>query len=315
MRNAAVYVTDQNGYELTRHAAASLILSQRDIPDVHIFCHRFAPDQTDRLIELGRENSVRVHLETIEDTRFIDKGPKGRIPTTVFLKLSVVERLIPMYDRILYVDYDILFLNAIDIANITFDGHPVAAVYDLAHIGGRLEPNFAECCREHGLSEHYFNAGFMLFDCARWDSRFTDTYQELVNAHQTSCGYTKGKCTTNDQCVFNMLFSDRWKKLPIHWNMQSCAKFTNQWTGAAVRHYQGAHKFLPARPWRNDARDTALLNQIRDALGYQDRLPALSSVLFPLNRIRKNREARWANTTIAQAEEMTSGLSEADTQH
>jgi hypothetical protein len=84
--------------------------------------------------------------------------------------------------------------------------------------------------------------------------------------------------------------------------MQACAKFTDRWKDAAVRHYQGDNKFLPARPWRTDSREIFLMRRVREALGYSDpwRLPL--SMIFRLNRLRNRRNAERTDKAIAHLE-------------
>ncbi len=61
--------------------------------------------------------------------------------------------------------------------------------------------------------------------------------------------------------------SDLGKRLPLSMNFQSTAMFSRGWHSAIARHYVGKAKFLPYRAWRNDSKDSQLLNQARRMLG------------------------------------------------
>jgi lipopolysaccharide biosynthesis glycosyltransferase len=306
MRNAVVYVTDKKGCELTWHAATSFMLSQSNFHDLYIFCHNFMPVSTDRLIKIGRENGVRVHFEPIDDPRIVDLKSVGHITKTTFLKFESIDRVAHAFDRVLYIDHDILLFEDLFLEKINLEEHPVGAVYDIAEISGITNPSFALHCLQNNRSTHYFNAGFMLFDGSKWDPELKGRYFQLLNWHQANCDYKKN-CKSNDQCVFNLLFEKNWKRLPLNFNMQGCAKFTDKWAHAPVRHYQGASKFLPVRPWRNDTRDINLIRRVRKVLGYNDpfHLPSFN-ILFGLNRIRNKPRIVRAEKAMAFAEQMFS---------
>jgi len=305
MRSAVVYVIDEKGYELARHAAASFILTQTDVPDVHVFCHNFLPSPSDSLIRVGQENGVRVHIESINEPNADGMDTFGHITKTAFLKFEAIDRVSDAYDRVLYVDHDILFFENIFLEQINLKGLPIGAVYDIADIGGLTDPDFLQNCRQNNRSAHYFNSGFMLFDCSQWNHELKGKYLQLSKEHRLNCDY-KRKCISNDQCSFNRLFENNWKRLPLNFNMQACTKFTPRWARASVRHYQGPSKFLPIRPWRNDARDFRLIRRIRKALGDNDLWYPPLNILFGLNAIRRKAWVKRANENMALAELMSS---------
>ncbi len=111
MRSAVVYVNHEKGYELARHAATSFIQTQSGFQDAHVFCHNFLPSPSDRLIEVGRKHGVRVHIKPIGNPH--TESTHGQITKTHFLKMEAVDRIAQAYDRILYVDHDILFFDEI----------------------------------------------------------------------------------------------------------------------------------------------------------------------------------------------------------
>jgi choline dehydrogenase-like flavoprotein/lipopolysaccharide biosynthesis glycosyltransferase len=305
MRNAVVYVIDEKGYELARHAAASFILTQFNFQDMHVFCHKFMPSRKDRLINVGEENGVRVHIEPIDDPQIEKLDCIGHITHTAHLKLKSVEMISHAYDRVLYVDYDLLFFEQIFLEKIDLEGFPIGAVYDIAVSSGMTDADFIQNCLKNNRSPHHFNSGLMLFDCSQWDYKSKEKYMQLLDEHQVKCDYMK-KCLQNDQCIINRLFENNWKRLPLAFNMQASAKFTGKWAHASVRHYQGTRKFLPVRPWRNDSRDIRLIRRIRKALGYNDPWRFPLGILFRLNGRRNMVKADRSSKAIADVELMFS---------
>src|ERR1700720_3270095 len=96
MRNAAVYLIDEKGYELAQHAATSLILTQSSFQDVHMFCHNFSPSPSNRLIEVGRAHGVGIHMEPIDHSH--PEINPGQLSKTHFLKVEAVDRIAHAYD-------------------------------------------------------------------------------------------------------------------------------------------------------------------------------------------------------------------------
>jgi lipopolysaccharide biosynthesis glycosyltransferase len=305
MRSAVVYVIDKNGYELARHAATSFLLTQSNFQDVHVFCHNFMPDPSDRLLKIAQETGVQVHIEPIDDPKLNEIKRNQYTTKAALLKFKAVNEIADAYDRVLYVDHDILFFEEVFLEKVNLEDFPVGAVYDLAEISGLANRSFAHNCGQNNRSAHYFNTGFMLFDCSKWDRELEDRYLQLLEEHNLKCDY-KTSCTTIEQCAFNRLFENNWKRLTLNFNMQACAIFTGKWAHASVRHYQGKRKFLPIQPWRNDSRDVRLIKRVRTALGYPDFLYPSFNILYGLNAIRRKANIEGANKAIDLAELMFS---------
>lgn len=307
MRTAIAYVTDAYGYELVRHSAVSVMLTQGARHDVHVFCNGFLPAADDMLRTAAERAGVRLRFNPIDD---IDPGAirfGGHITRTCLLKLDAIDALCDSYDRVLYLDGDVLVFRDLALDQIAMDGHPIAAVHDIAECGGITDPAFHANCARTGRSPNYFNAGVMVVDCRDWRAvpGLRNRYHALLRAHAEACDY-KAACTTSEQCAFNILFERNWKRLPVTFNLQSCAMFSERWDAAAVRHYVGSRKFLPARPWRTDARDRAMLNRVRAELG----LPSVGrpgfAAAYALNRLRNRAMVRSVTAALAEIEVMAS---------
>lgn len=307
MRTTIAYVTDARGYELVRHSAASVLLTQRTPHDLHVFCNGFMPAADDTLRAAAERAGVLLRFNPIDD---IDPGAirfGSHITRTSLLKLDAIDALCDSYDRILYLDGDVLVFRDLALGEIDLGAHPIAAAHDIAECGGITDADFRANCTRTGRSPNYFNVGVMVVDCRGWRAErgLRERYHALLRAHAETCDYKAG-CTTSEQCAFNILFERNWKRLPQTFNMQSCAMFGERWSAAAVRHYVGSRKFLPARPWRTDARDHALLDRIRAELG----LPPVGrpgrTAAYALNRLRNRAMVRTVTDALAEIELMAS---------
>ena len=280
-------MTDESGFELALHSALSLAVSQPDPCVVHLFCYRFVPD-LDTALPDG-PGSLTLIVEAIGDDALEQHQTFGHVTKPALLKLLAIERLVGTYDRIAYLDNDILVFGDLRIGSIAFGSSPIAAVLDidLSETGWLRAWAPAEQHREIASAGSYFNSGFMVFESRNWHrDDFYGKYVAALDRHVDRCDY-KLKCTSLDQCALNRAFEGCWVNLPLSYNMQAGGKFTTSWRSSVVRHYCGRRKFIPVSPFRSDSRDVRHLNEIRHRLGHRRmRLPLLYEALFRLNALR-----------------------------
>lgn len=296
---ALLYVTDERGLELTRHAAAAAMLTQAGPYAYMIFCHGFEPGPDPALEALARERGSSFEMRPITSP-YAEVASVTHVTMTSFLKLKAVLEAAQEYDRVVYSDGDILMMRDLDLAGIDMQGFPIAAGYDLSEAGGLLPHDRAPDHPGRGAREHYFNTGLIVADGALWRGEaFAAPYAAAMRAHLTFCEY-KSACVTMDQCVWNLLFEGRWARLPLDHNMQACALFSRWWSKASLRHYTGKIKFLPIRLWRSDVKDRRLIARARRRLGLSvSPMTETPDVLFALNRLRNAR----LNARVARAVE------------
>jgi lipopolysaccharide biosynthesis glycosyltransferase len=289
MNWAFVYVTDERGLELAKHSAMSVALSQNEPCDIHIFCYQFSPRPSpDFTAALARLRSNLI-VHTISDLAMEQHETWGHVTTPTLLKPAAVSELVGSYDRIVYLDNDIIVFDDLQVATIDFGSAPVAAVIDmdLSRTGALRDSVWAYAGGKTPGLGGYFNAGVLIFESRNWrDSDFRQKYTAALNQHDIACSY-KLDCTSIDQCALNSVFENNWIKLPLSYNLQASAKFTAAWQTAAVRHYCGWRKVIPVGLFRNDSRDVRYLNKIKQALGRPTaRLPLLYEIPFGLNVAR-----------------------------
>jgi Glycosyl transferase family 8 len=154
-----------------------------------------------------------------------------------------------------------------------------------------------------GRSPHYFNFGVIAVNFANWNPHYVHRYREAVKSHALNCDY-KTDCGTNDQCAWNMTFERSWRRLPLTMNFQATAIFSERWSSSTVRHYVGRSKYIPFKPWRNDVKDTTLINEARDILGVGPVGLPCSKIIRALNVIRNRKKTEAVGQAIGRIEAM-----------
>jgi lipopolysaccharide biosynthesis glycosyltransferase len=298
MKLTFAYVTDAGGMELARHSAVSLALSQKHPCDIHIFCYRFEPPVADPLHIALRDLGCTLRLSQIADGDLEKYQTRGHVTKPALLRLLAVERLIVNYDRVVYLDNDVLVHDDLAIEDLEFGSLPIAAVVDM----DLTETGAVKAMQGQSQGAipalEYFNSGLIICEARNWRTQIDEFRQRYISAleqHDVSCVY-KINCTSIDQCAANSTFHRQWLALPTSYNMQATAKFTRHWKTAIVRHYCGTRKFVPASSFRNDGRDIAYLNRIRNRLQLPPAgVPLYYELLYRLNFVRNylsNRELR-----------------------
>lgn len=313
MKTAFVFMTDQRGLVLTEHAVAAALVTQRTTQHIIVFCDGFEPPQQTRLQAEASNRGLKVEYRSLGGVNrprngYVATGAHAHVSSTTLLKMVAIEVLSTEFERVAYLDGDILLMKDFDLAQIDFGDATIAAVYDIARSGAMAsEKDFFERCASYGRSPHYFNAGVIAADFRHWNSEFAYRYNEALDEHANGCDY-KVNCSCPDQCAWNRAFERAWKRLPLTFNFQACAIFSESWTEAVVRHYVGPTKFIPFRPWRNDALDTALINRARNILG----LASVGHWAAPLARsMNKIRNLHFAKASDAAIERIQGMYSEA----
>jgi lipopolysaccharide biosynthesis glycosyltransferase len=131
MKRAFVYVTDERGFELARHSVASLALSQSEPFDIHIFCYQFSPRVPRRFSDAMADLRANLIFHDIGDAAVEGHQTHGHVTTPTLLKPLAVGKLVSDYDRIVYLDNDILVFDDLGVETINFGRTPIAAVIDM----------------------------------------------------------------------------------------------------------------------------------------------------------------------------------------
>ena len=160
------------------------------------------------------------HLDIPDAIR--DAPQSDRINLSSYLRLFVPTAFASDYDRLVYLDADIL-LRGGDLSRLldaSLIGHsPVAAVrtsHQRTHLGKQM-PEF----KALGLGPApYFNAGVLLVDVPCWEAGNVLTRAlDVIAAHP-------GALAMHDQSVLNIVLRDNWSELSVVWNWQYAGRFS-----------------------------------------------------------------------------------------
>jgi lipopolysaccharide biosynthesis glycosyltransferase len=306
MRSAICLVTDERGYDLTRHSVIVATLTQETIKDIVVYCVGFTPSDAENITHIGLKRGFNVEFKRLSLGNLGESGnTQTHVTRTANLKILALNDLRSHYNRAIYIDGDVLLMKDIRLDKMEFESKPIAAAYDIAETGGITNPDFLERCVDLGKSPHYFNSGVIAVDYARWSTEFVSRFEALAKIHGHGCDYN-AQCVTQDQCVMNMVFENNWSRLPLTLNFQACGMFSEHWKSASVRHYVGPKKFLPNRPERSDALEIDLVNRARREMGLKRIGIPGGEFAMRLNMVRNRRYTRRVCEAIALVERMRS---------
>jgi lipopolysaccharide biosynthesis glycosyltransferase len=197
-----------------------------------------------------------------------------RLSNIVYARL-IIDRLVrPDVERILYLDCDMLVRDDVRyLFDLELGGHAIAAVRDTsgASITGQRDVKKNRDIFDPAHS--YFNAGLVLIDIAKW--READVIGRMEEA------YASGVMQRiyYDQDLLNLVFKDRWLKLPWRWNLID-ARRVHEGVDPAIVHYTGNTK-----PWGIFA---SMQNKLAFARFYRH---VMTNELF--YRFARHRWKRW----------------------
>lgn len=167
--------------------------------------------------ELTQSGAIYAHIDV---KGFIQELPVNlRLGQYTYWRFCAIEALAARYERILYLDSDVYCaapgINAL--LEIDLKGCPLAAVRDV-HQQYRPTRWVEEYAIVDRAQSHYFNAGVLLIDAARWrDDRRFAKIEDLCRAHPKAL-------IRHDQSALNLSFYRDWLELSPVWNWQYSKK-------------------------------------------------------------------------------------------
>jgi lipopolysaccharide biosynthesis glycosyltransferase len=256
-----------------------LFTHQREELVFHL-CHRTLSAQHRSDLEaIAAEFPVTLRWYDLDQSRMF-RDIAGRMPENKRLSNIVYARLMldrlvgDEVQRILYLDCDMLVRD--DVAwlfSLDLEANAIAAVRDTmgAFItGGRDLKHNRDL---FDPADHYFNAGMILIDVARW--READIVGRMEQA------YASGVMQRiyYDQDLLNLIFKNQWLELPWRWNTID-ARHAHEGLDPAILHYTGEHK-----PW------SVLLGVLRTVAFARLYRHVMTNALF--YRFARHRWRRW----------------------
>ncbi|MBQ8451784.1 MAG: glycosyltransferase family 8 protein [Clostridia bacterium] len=197
-------------------------------------------ENTDKILKLSDEN---FEIEFVDVSPAIE-GIKEKLKNIFHFGLATyyrlfIEQMFPEYDKILYLDCDIVVKG--DISKLYFtdlEGNWIGGVVEqfILHT-----EEFSTYTREAvGIeSKNYINAGIMIIDLAKFrENKIEDTFVELINKYNF-------ETIDPDQAYINFLCRGHIKYLPVCWNRTPLEMIP-------CENPQIIHYALYKKPWQYD---------------------------------------------------------------
>lgn len=137
-----------------------------------------------------------------------------RLTIAAYLRLALPEAFAGDYDRILYLDCDVLIAGEAlgNAFALDLGGHPVGACMDISKAKRPRRPTRDQAAT--GMTGAYFNSGVLLIDTAAY--RQADIRRKCVLAAQDH----SGALLQLDQTLLNLVLRNNWAELHPAWNWQ-----------------------------------------------------------------------------------------------
>ena len=233
-------------------AACCALLSARDnvrLDNVSYYLIGSDLDDEDRgkLFEFSRANGIVITLVEMSEKNLGDEELR-RYGKASLGRLHMPELLPASFDRVLYLDADVLVLGDIgELVVKDIDGKPLAAVQALT-VGKIDKLRRRKIALGLDEGDPYFNSGVMLFD---WKKTLEGEF--LQRAYHRLNGTRRFDAP--DQDVLNQVFHRNWHRLDFAWNMK--AAYLSLEPQTRIIHFYGVSK-----PW--SARAKYSLGRFRD---------------------------------------------------
>ena len=205
-----VVASSDNNYAIPLHVMFYSLLANTANPErFELFVIDGGINERERqamLSDLGALGGTITFLD-VDASAYRDFPTKGHISAPAYYRISIPDLFDQSVTRAIYLDCDLIVAADIQsLWDVSLGEHSVAAVENVA----------GSTYKKSGLpQEDYFNSGVMVIDLEKWrELDIPDRVRAFKLDHPELI-------STNDQCAFNGVFGGEWKRLPLHWNMQS----------------------------------------------------------------------------------------------
>jgi lipopolysaccharide biosynthesis glycosyltransferase len=181
--------------------------------DLYVFIQQASDQNRADLAAFCAHHKITIRMVDVDASK-LTTAPLGKWGVGTIIRL-VLDRVLPGdYDRVLYLDSDVLVLHPLRrLFAADLEGRTVGAVIDMGYLPYIRKRAWG---RKHALGfetpGNYFNAGVILFDWKKTlEERLLPRTIDMLNSGR--------KLGSPDQDALNLLLKDRWKKLDYRWNV------------------------------------------------------------------------------------------------
>jgi lipopolysaccharide biosynthesis glycosyltransferase len=202
-----VFATD-NAY--CQHLAVALVTlfehNQHLAFDIRIVCVAVAEANKQRLLAVCQAHGRSARFLDFDPTPYVGFRVDGHITWASYARIFLPALIEPEIGRVLYLDSDIVVLDAIDpLLDTDIGDHPIAGI---------PQP-FTDRREELGIpaDKPYVNAGVLILNLDVWRREaMTGRLVEFIEANAPRLKF-------HDQDTLNAFFHDRVLALPFRWNL------------------------------------------------------------------------------------------------
>lgn len=197
-------------------------------------------DQKSQLEDIAREYELTlIYAEEepeliwfLHEMKMLKVSEKRYVTTTTFLKLILIRYFRNKFDRIVYLDTDLLLFGGLDeLFSLDLEDSPIGAIRDFRS---------RELVNNSNVRK-YFNAGLLVFDLNH--AHIESLAENLLTQLQTS-----RNSKYQDQDVLNAVFDEKWFEISNRYNFQIAFRYPDKkhnLESIAVFHFVG-----PFKPWK-----------------------------------------------------------------
>ena len=258
---AIAFICDDGYVMPTCVAITSLLCSKKPetIYDIHIVCASLS-QESQQIFRQFESSTTKIHIITQSADRFADLHVFAEdsycVATPAALLKFVLPELLQTYDKVLYLDGDLLVREDLtSLFHTELKDAYLAAVTDSGNM--YLRSKYRE------QVQHYFNSGVMLLNLAQMrQDHLTDTLIRAKAEQKDS--------TLMDQNIFNCVCDGRTVRLPVRYNFLpiNLLRTADQWTMPQLNELYGTvyanqrelftdaaiiHFASKDKPWKDDS--------------------------------------------------------------
>jgi lipopolysaccharide biosynthesis glycosyltransferase len=312
---AVVYISDKNYHDLTQYSLASIARLHKVPLDFKFFQVDYSQEISPKLRKMAHARGHQIEVMpadfvTPADAIEYNKKDHGYYSYVTALKARAIDAVVKQYNRVLYIDGDVLAFEDIHLERLDGFDQLFAAIFDISK-GEELKENLRTgSARLNGLSEDYFNAGVIMINSKKWiEQGVAKKFADVLKKHEEDyCPYF-GECICSDQCVLNIIANGDWLRLPLFMNALQSMVYTKYWKNAYLRHYTGPRKFLSMRIQNCDPRAYKLVRTIsvESGLPYYQKRQYDGGLIHWLNGIRRRANTDAMSKAAAEVERRMNG--------
>lgn len=198
--------------------------------------------QTEHIEQIKKYESKNVNIEFVDLSYYIEKVQdklytRDYYTNTTYFRLFLPE-LYPQYDKVLYLDSDIIVVGDIsELYNTDMDTNLVAAAPDDIIQYNKVFQDYAELVVGVAKYQHYFNAGVLLMNLDELRKfKFQEKFLYLLGTVKFS--------VAQDQDYLNRLCKGRVNLISHDWNVMPYVNVETKPEDIKLIHYNFAYK-----PW------------------------------------------------------------------